>query len=52
MQTAVKKVKHPYIMVNKRIRGGEPVIAGTGIRVLDIAINALRIKQDIKIEER
>lgn len=38
MQTAVKKVKHPYIMVNKKIRGGEPVIAGTGIRVLDIAI--------------
>ncbi|MEK6656642.1 MAG: DUF433 domain-containing protein [Nitrospirota bacterium] len=24
--------------VNKKIRGGEPVISGTGIRVMDIAI--------------
>lgn len=38
MHTAVKKIRHPYIEVNKRIRGGEPVISGTGIRVLDIAI--------------
>jgi len=34
----VKKIKHPYITVNKKIRGGEPVITGTGTRVLDIAI--------------
>ena len=38
MQTAVKKVRHPYIVANKRIRDGEPVVSGTGIRVLDIAI--------------
>ncbi len=38
MHTAVKKVRHPYIAVNKRIRGGEPIVSGTGIRVLDIAI--------------
>ncbi|OGW55070.1 MAG: hypothetical protein A2Y48_10540 [Nitrospirae bacterium RIFCSPLOW2_12_42_9] len=38
MHTAVKKVRHPYIAVNKRIRGGEPVVSDTGIRVLDIAV--------------
>lgn len=38
MGTAVKKIKHPYIVVNKKIQGGEPVISSTGIRVLDIAI--------------
>jgi uncharacterized protein (DUF433 family) len=38
MGTAVKEVRHPYISVNRKVRGGEPVIAGTGIRVLDIAV--------------
>ena len=38
MNTAVKEIRHPYISVDRKIRGGEPVIAGTGIRVLDIAI--------------
>lgn len=33
-----EKVKHPYIITNKKIRGGEPLISGTGIRVLDIAV--------------
>jgi uncharacterized protein (DUF433 family) len=33
-----KQVRHPYITSDKKIRGGEPVISGTGIRVLDIAI--------------
>ncbi|MCZ7621643.1 MULTISPECIES: DUF433 domain-containing protein [Kuenenia] len=33
-----KQIKHPYITINKKIRGGAPVISGTGIRVLDIAI--------------
>ena len=33
-----EKIKHPYITTNKKIRGGEPIIAGTSIRVLDIAI--------------
>ena len=38
MAIAAKQVKHPYITSNKKIRGGAPIIAGTGIRVLDIAI--------------
>ena len=36
--TLVKQVQHPYITTDKKIRGGEPVISGTGIRVLDIAV--------------
>jgi len=38
MTTSVKQVKHPYITIDRKIRGGEPHIAGTGIRVLDIAV--------------
>jgi uncharacterized protein (DUF433 family) len=38
MTQLAKKVKYPYISVNKNIRQGQPVISGTGIRVLDIAI--------------
>jgi uncharacterized protein (DUF433 family) len=38
MSTLVKEVKHPYITSVRKIRGGEPIISGTGIRVLDIAI--------------
>lgn len=38
MSTAVKMVKHPYITTTRKIRDGQPVISGTGIRVLDIAI--------------
>ncbi len=38
MNTPVKEVIHPYIAVDKKIRGGEPVISQTGVRVLDIAI--------------
>ncbi len=38
MPTLAKQVKHPYITIGKRIRGGAPVISGTGIRVLDIAV--------------
>lgn len=38
MPTAVKEVRHPYVSVNKKIRGGEPVISSTSIRVLDIAV--------------
>jgi uncharacterized protein (DUF433 family) len=38
MQTVVKQIRHPYIEVDRKMRGGEPIIAGTGIRVLDIAI--------------
>jgi uncharacterized protein (DUF433 family) len=38
MSTLVKAMKHPYIRTDRKIRGGEPVISGTGIRVLDIAV--------------
>lgn len=38
MSMAVKEIRHPYITVDRKIRGGEPIIAGTGIRVLDIAV--------------
>ena len=33
-----KRVRHPYITSDKKIRDVEPVISGTGIRVLDIAV--------------
>lgn len=33
-----KVLKHPYITRNKKIRGGAPIIVGTGIKVLDVAI--------------
>lgn len=38
MSVTAKKVLHPYIVTNKKIRNGDPVIAGTGIRVLDVAV--------------
>lgn len=38
MSTVIKQIRHPYITRDKKIRGGVPVISGTGIRVLDIAI--------------
>ena len=38
MSMSAKQLKHPYITTNKKIRNGEPIISGTGIRVLDIAI--------------
>ncbi len=38
MLTSAKQVKHPYIAIDKKIRDGEPIISGTGIRVLDIAV--------------
>lgn len=38
MSVAVNMIKHPYITIDKRIRDGQPVISGTGIRVLDIAV--------------
>lgn len=38
MAIPVKHFKYQYISTNKKIRDGEPVIVGTGIRVLDIAI--------------
>jgi len=32
------KAKHPYIGVDERVCGGSPVIKGTRMRVVDIAI--------------
>ncbi len=33
-----KKTNHPYISIDPKIAGGQPVISGTRIRVIDIAI--------------
>ena len=38
MSIAAKQIRHPYITTDKKIRSGEPIISGTGIRVLDVAI--------------
>jgi len=38
MPIALKKTKHPYISINPNISGGQPVISGTRIKVMDIAI--------------
>lgn len=35
---ALRKVKYPYIVRKKDIRRGAPVIEGTGIQVIDIAV--------------
>ncbi len=38
MPVAERKTKHPYITIDPRISGGQPIIRGTRIRVIDIAI--------------
>lgn len=38
MPVAVKRTKHPYISTDPKIAGGQPVISGTRIKVLDIAV--------------
>jgi uncharacterized protein (DUF433 family) len=38
MPVALKKIKHPYISIDQKISGGQPVISGTRISVMDIAI--------------
>lgn len=38
MPTAAKEIRHPYVSASRKVRGGEPVISATGIRVLDIAV--------------
>lgn len=38
MSITARQIKHPYITTDKKIRGGVPIISGTGIRVLDVAI--------------
>ena len=32
------KTEHPYVAVNRKICGGSPVVAGTRVRIVDIAI--------------
>ncbi|GFP33622.1 hypothetical protein HKBW3S42_01959 [Candidatus Hakubella thermalkaliphila] len=44
LKTAIpKKTKHPYISVNPKISMGSPVISGTRVRVIDIAIEYDRL---------
>lgn len=38
MPVAERKTKHPYISIHPKIAGGQPVISGTRIKVMDIAI--------------
>jgi len=38
MPVTEKKMKHPYISIDPKISGGQPVIKGTRIRVMDISI--------------
>jgi uncharacterized protein (DUF433 family) len=35
---AARKIKYPYIVRKKAVRRGAPVIEGTGIQVMDIAV--------------
>jgi uncharacterized protein (DUF433 family) len=38
-----KRSKHPYICINPKISRGSPVISGTRVRVIDIAIEYDRL---------
>jgi uncharacterized protein (DUF433 family) len=38
MPVAERKTKHPYVSLNPKISGGQPVISGTRIKVMDIAV--------------
>lgn len=38
MPVAERKTKHPYISIDLKISGGQPVISGSRIKVMDIAI--------------
>lgn len=38
MPVAEKKTNHPYVTIDPKIAGGQPVIRGTRITVMDIAI--------------
>jgi len=44
LRTAIaKRLKHPYISINPKISRGSPVISGTRVRVIDIAIEYDRL---------
>jgi uncharacterized protein (DUF433 family) len=38
-----KRSKHPYISINPKISRGSPIISGTRVRVIDIAIEYDRL---------
>ena len=38
MPVAEKKTNHPYVAMDPKISGGQPVIRGTRITVMDIAV--------------
>lgn len=38
MPVAERKTNHPYISIDPKISGGQPVISGTRIKVIDITI--------------
>jgi uncharacterized protein (DUF433 family) len=38
MGMSIKQIKHPYIIKDREIRGGDAIIAGAGVRVIDIAV--------------
>ncbi|MEE9213728.1 MAG: DUF433 domain-containing protein [Thermodesulfobacteriota bacterium] len=39
----IKHLKHPYISIDPRVSKGSPVISGTRVRVIDIAIEYDRL---------
>ena len=44
LKTAIpKRSKHPYISINPKISRGSPVISGTRVRVIDVAIEYDRL---------
>lgn len=53
MPVAAKKTKHPYISIIPKISGGQPVISGTRIKVMDIAVRyeLMGLSADMIIEE-
>jgi len=38
MSVTAKKIRHPYVSINSKISRGQPVISGTRIKVMDIAV--------------
>ncbi|MBI4710278.1 MAG: DUF433 domain-containing protein [Nitrospirae bacterium] len=38
MAVAERKIRHPYVSIHPKIAGGQPVISGTRITVMDIAV--------------
>ncbi len=38
MPVAEKKTTHPYVTIDAKIAGGQPIIRGTRIKIMDIAV--------------